>query len=347
MDSPRSDTSRACGVGDYTYQISRYLEALSVETRVFDRTVWDRRGLRGLLKELKRFGADILHVQYPTIGYFRAFTAPLIEVLSPAPHVVLTSHEFVHAHPVRKFCVGFMSRHADASIFPSGFEQRAFLSKYPGLEAACFVIPIASNIEPIEHPSFDGRDPDCVLYFGQIRPQKGIEDFIQLAEIACSNNKKYKFRLVGTPHPNHRSYFNTLMERIESLPIMCDIGCPPEKVQEIFRGCTYAYLPFPDGASERRGSLLAVLSSGLATVTTLGAQTPEELKRGVTFAGSPSEALKELDSLSSQPDERDRKSAHGLQFAAGFSWEKIASQHLSLYGKILRPGSASKVNPAR
>lgn len=335
VDSPHSDASKACGVGDYTYQISRHLEALSVETRVFDRVEWNKKGTLGLLRELKSFQADILHIQYPTIGYVRAFIAPMIAAAHPAPHVVLTAHEFIRAHPARKICIGFMARNSSRVIFPSEFERRSFLTRYPEHENKSQVIPIGSNIAPPSHDNAKARDPNSVLYFGLIKPEKGLEDFIRLAEIAYSDSRNYKFRIVGTPHPNHAAYYKSLRDKASKLPIIWNVGCTPEQVRDIFSTCTYAYLPFPDGASERRGSLLAVLSHGLAAVTTSGAQTPETMRDALTFAENPSDALSKLDMLAKEPRNRDDKSKAGERFAAGFSWENIAEKHLSVYNAIL------------
>lgn len=346
MDSPHSDSSKACGVGDYTYQVSRHLESLSVETRVFDRDEWNKDGTLGLLRELKKFRADFLHIQYPTIGYVRAFIAPIISAAHLAPHVVLTAHEFIEAHPARKICIGFMARKSSTVVFPSDFERQAFLERYPEHKEKSKVIPIGSNIAPPRGDGANARDPNSVLYFGLLKPEKGLEDFLHLVEIACANNRSYKFRIVGTPHPNHAAYYKSLRDKASKLPIVWNVGSTPEEVRDIFGTCTYAYLPFPDGASERRGSLLAVMSHGLATVTTSGAQTPPAMKDALTFADSPSDSLSRLDILADSPQMREEKCKAGKTFASMFSWEKIAERHLSVYNEVLLLDTRSKSIPA-
>ena len=336
MDSPPSDTSKACGVGDYTYLIADYLRRLSVETRVFDRIEWNKEGILGLRKELDDFEADILHIQYPPIGYFRSLTASLFSAFSPAANVFVTIHEYTQAHPLRKLCIGFMARHADGIIFTSEFELQEFLRKTPNLKSRPKVVPIASNINFPATLRSTGRDPYTVIYFGQLRPEKGIEDFIELVRLSAEEGRHYKFNVVGTPHPDHLSYYNRLRESQSKLPLHWEVGRSAKDVEEIFGESTYAYLPFPDGASERRGSLLAVLSNGLATITTLGSQTPEGLKGAVTFADSPSDALQKLDMLFLRPGERDETTLRGVEFARRFTWEEIAKSHYAFYDKILR-----------
>ncbi len=336
MDSPPSDTSKACGVGDYTYLIADYLRRLSVETRVFDRIEWNKEGILGLRKKLDDFEADILHIQYPPIGYTRSLTAALFSAFPPAANVFVTIHEYTQAHPLRKWCIGFMARHAEGMIFTSEFELQEFLRKNPNLNSRPKVVPIASNIAFPSALKSTGRDPYTVIYFGQLRPEKGIEDFIELVRLSGEEGRHYKFKVVGTPHPNHLSFYNKLRERESKLPLQWEVGRSAKDVEEIFSESTYAYLPFPDGASERRGSLLAVLSNGLATITTSGSQTPEGLKGAVTFADSPSDALRKLDMLVSRPEDRDGTTIRGIEFARRFTWEEIAKSHYAFYEEILR-----------
>ncbi len=227
-----------------------------------------------------------------------------------------------------------MARHAGDIIFTSDFERRAFLTRHPEHEEISRVIPIGSNIDLPADGDTTERDAASVVYFGLIRPEKGIEDFIDLVKLSTGQGRRFRFRIVGTPHPNQISYYKGLREETARLPIQWDVGCPADEVAQILRGSTFAYLPFPDGASDRRGSLLAVLGNGLATVTTSGTQTPPELAQAVSFASSPAEALRELDGLSNSPFEKSSKVESAVRFARARSWDDIAASHLSEYERM-------------
>jgi glycosyltransferase involved in cell wall biosynthesis len=99
-----------------------------------------------------------------------------------------------------------------------------------------------------------------------------------------------------------------------------------------------AYLPFPDGASERRGSLLAAFENGLAVVTTAGGQTPASIRDTVALAQSPEEAFHVIRRLLGDDCEWQRLSEAGRAFAAGRpSWSQIAERHMEIYRSLGPP----------
>ncbi len=334
MDSPQSDASEACGIGDYAARLADELRQLSIDVLVLDRREWDRVGTPGIIRRIRNYGPDIVHIQYPTIGYYRGFVLPILAAAPVFRMIVLTTHEFIQSHPFRRVCTNILAQKSIATIFPSDFERKVFLAHHPKLEARTFVIPIGSNIGAAENGLENERRPSSVLYFGQIRPNKGIEEFIRLVEEASGNPHVYSFCLVGTPHPRHKGYYQALRDRTSSLPIEWFVGLSEDEVRKILSSRTYAYLPFPDGASERRGSLLAVLSNGLAVLTTKGDQTPAGLQHAVAFVSGTTHALEMLDSFEKDASMRREMVVRAREYSKSFSWGQIAANHYELYKKM-------------
>ena len=108
----------------------------------------------------------------------------------------------------------------------------------------------------------------------------------------------------------------------------------PEDVSELLSGGGLAYLPFPDGASERRGSLKSALAAGLPCITTQTEQTPDDLAKAVAVAATPQEAFGLALHLMGSREERQRLSLAALEYARNFSWDRIAQSHIELYNEV-------------
>jgi glycosyltransferase involved in cell wall biosynthesis len=102
-------------------------------------------------------------------------------------------------------------------------------------------------------------------------------------------------------------------------------------VADVFSQGGIAYLPFFDGASERRGSLKAVLASGLPTITTESNQTTDNIRAAVVIASNPSVAYQRICDLVASPNARRALMAAALRYSEPFSWKAIAESHLKLY----------------
>jgi glycosyltransferase involved in cell wall biosynthesis len=105
-------------------------------------------------------------------------------------------------------------------------------------------------------------------------------------------------------------------------------------VAEVLARAQVAYLPFPDGASHRRTSLIAALSHGAAIVTTRGLQTPPELGDVVEFASTPADAFTAITGLLGDEERRRKLSTAALRYATLFSWDSIAKEHIRLYDSL-------------
>jgi glycosyltransferase involved in cell wall biosynthesis len=122
----------------------------------------------------------------------------------------------------------------------------------------------------------------------------------------------------------------------------------PEEVSAALLSADLAALPFLDGASLRRGSLLAVLAHGLPVITT----TPQPVPPGATpwptlrdganallVPPGDAEALAAaMARLMRDPALCARLGAAGRALADEFDWDRIAARHLALFDRITRAG---------
>ena len=213
-------------------------------------------------------------------------------------------------------------------IFTTEFEKNYAEKHAPWIKGRTTIIPIGSNIPRGKRTR--GRKKQ-VVHFGLIYPKKNIEDFIKLAELAYNTGLKIEFKIVGKLVDKAQAYYANLKENCNDLPIEWLINLSDVDVANILAESTFAYLPFPDGASERRASLLAVLSNGVVTITNEGKFTPISLNSIVKFAKTPEEALQIIKNLVSNDVYLQTLSEKSKEYAKKFSWQYVVKKHIEIY----------------
>jgi glycosyltransferase involved in cell wall biosynthesis len=178
-----------------------------------------------------------------------------------------------------------------------------------------------------------------VVHFGLVIPRKGLEEFLEFARLARAEGLTWEFVIVGKVAHGRADYAKALMERSQPFQVQWVLDGSAEQVSRRLAQGGLAYLPFPDGASERRGSLKAALAAGVPCITTRTGQTPKQMEGVVEFASTPAEALNIARRLMSAGEERERMSRAALAYAQEFTWEKIAEAHLRMYRELERRSS--------
>ena len=320
-----------CGVGDYTQLLAAALESKAVRVEVFEGP--GRGAFRPfhLKAAIRAFRPDVTHVQYPTAGFGKGLTP---QVLSLLTRFVLTVHELEGAHLLRRLSFYPLWVRARHVIFTCESNRKYSLLWAPWLRSMSSVVPLASNI-PARPNGQNERAPAEVIHFGLIRPNKGIEDVLEFARIACAERFPLRVRIVGRSPAQQAAYLPGVQGQAAALPVIWDPDLSAEAIADRLARATVAYLPFPDGASERRTTLLAALANGLPVITTKGRFTPPGLEGAVWFCSSPGEAVAAAQALIQAPVLREELAARGRQYAGKFSWESIARSHIALYQQLI------------
>jgi glycosyltransferase involved in cell wall biosynthesis len=319
-----------CGVADYTATLSAALavENLDVipfkpKTRLLD--------FNAVLAQIKQIDPHIVHIQYPSEGYGRSINPLLLPLVSQRPCVV-TLHEYgiYRVRQPRFFPFSF----ATALIFTNEVEFRRFKAEIRLTPSRTCIIPIGSNI-PVG-PDAVLRVPRSVCYFGLILPGKGIEKYLQLARLLQGH--PFSFALIGAFQDRYRTFAQDITRELESLGATVHLQRSPDDVAQLLKATTYAYLPFLDGASEKRGSLLAALVNGVRILTPHGAATSEALRQVTLDAQDPEAAASTLLALEStgQTSYTDIDSDADQAIRQRFNWTNIARSYRQIYDDVLR-----------
>jgi glycosyltransferase involved in cell wall biosynthesis len=210
---------------------------------------------------------------------------------------------------------------ANRIIFTTQFERNFAIKRIPFIKKRSTVIKIYSNISAsttIRH--IEDRSID-VINFGQIIPLKGIEKFI--IDVTPFTNH-YKVVLAGQIPPMFTNYYKKIEFLCKKNNIQLKINLDQTAVSELLNNTKVAYLPFPDGVSERRGSLLASLLNGAVVVTTFGKFTTNDLAKATIDISKQS-----LQSILSNNILLNTKQQAGLYYTQTqlYSWENIAKAY--------------------
>lgn len=319
-----------CGVTDYARRLSAELAPLGIAAAVASPARWNLAGLRRLRRSTAFGAAAIVHIQYPSVGFRRSLMPHFIGLASAGKRVVVTLHEYSRLPLPQRWSLHAFRLTGDEIVFTSDEERRHF-TVFPA-KLPTRVIPIGPNVPAA--PPADEREA-TVLYFGQLRPDKGLEQFLELAALAQARETPLRFAVIGSTLAKHDRYVAGLRATYSGTRVEWAMDLPPEPVAARMARSFAAYLPFPDGASLRRGSLLAALANGLVVVTTSGPATSAALQECCILAATPDEALAQCGRLLELPAEAATYRARARQFMETRSWRAIALQHASLYAGLL------------
>jgi glycosyltransferase involved in cell wall biosynthesis len=318
-----------CGIADYARQLRHHLSGEGIDARI---VVLEQTGLRCFFNVRERLGlgngpAPIIHLQYP-LAQSNGLSLYLLACLPRLPFIV-TLHEYSVLQRLRQLSFVVFALFARAIFFTTEDERALFLRRFPWAARKTRTVPIGSNIPLRPHAPAPGTP--LITTFSLIRPGKGLEQFVDLARQSAAAGLPWRFQVIGA----RSRWFADYAQRLLSISSDCEIDwrfdLSAEDVCRCLAQAHAAYMPFPDGASERRGSLLAVLGNGLPTVTRRGPSTSSALEDAVAFAATPAEAVARLQEILGTPGRAAALGERARRYARRFSWEGIAAEHAELY----------------
>jgi glycosyltransferase involved in cell wall biosynthesis len=315
-----------CGVGDYIFQLDRAFKNSEFSSSVLKVRDWKLRNIFRIRREILLSGAEIIHIQYPTEGYGYSIVPQLLFMLLGKIKVV-TLHEFSSKSLAGKLAIYIFFLFSSKLIFTTLEEYVYALKRAPFIKAKSQVINIGSNISFITSEGIKKYD---VVYFGHIRPSKGLEKYIELVEKASLEGKHFKFLIIGQIVSGYESYFDEIKQLGKILNIDMRINIPSDIVALLLSQSKFAYLPYPDGVTRRRGSFIATLGNGCNVITTKGRATPIEFEELCLFAGDCNEAYSYL-----LKDSFDNLNQGAIErFIECHSWVNIVNNHIKVYNSL-------------
>jgi glycosyltransferase involved in cell wall biosynthesis len=365
---------------------------------------WGWRCWPVVIAALDELRPDILHIQYQTGAYGMH---PAINLLPwrlrhmpGRPRIAVTAHDllppylFPKAGPLRGWVTRRLLADAEAVVVTNENDfvevMRLGMSDWR-LEAARqslisnlqspVLIPIGSNIPVAPPPGYEraawrgrlGLAADDILigYFGLISRSKGLD---VLLDALARLPERFRLLVIGgaATLPEDRAYAAEIERQLDERRLRGRViftgHCAEAEVSAHMLAADMAALPFADGASFRRGSLLATLAHGVPTVTTIDDRRPTTDDRAGSLAirgrwsvvggrlvdsenvllvppGDAGALAAALERLAEDAALRERLGTGGRALATQFSWERIAEQHEALYRDLIataRPSTSAR-----
>ena len=314
-----------CGIGDYTARLASALAQDAIETDVVILTKatpllevnaaapasvqalpirWTVRSIPTVLKIIRQVAPDLVHLQYPGLGYLRvpaiALLPLLIRFFCRIP-VVVTIHEFRDRRWPWRIITVIIAFTANAVLVPDALEA-AYLQHWippggPHVNNVGMIstIPLIIDTDKLHWQKSLGIAP-CeyvVATFGLIHPRRRLETIVEAIRQLHQEGVKVRLLIIGgeadyDPQAS-QAYAEAVRQQIrayglDSIVLWVGFADVPN-VSALLQLCNVCVLLYPDGASQRNTTLQAALEHGTPVITTAGRATSEWLcsQSGITF----------------------------------------------------------------
>jgi glycosyltransferase involved in cell wall biosynthesis len=346
------------GVGDYTERLRGALALRGWPSGILARRQvqrWDARSLVALARRAPRTG--VVHIQYQAGAYDLlgdvCLMPTVLRRLRPRTRVVTTFHDlrppflFPRAGRWRDAAVRLLAHTSQAVVAADARDLAALEGPSPRHHH----VPIGPNVQCAPPVGYDrlafrttlGFVPEtlAVAYFGLRNASKGLDLLLDTYQLIAAEYPTARLMFlggaVGASDPTDRQTANRLRQRLGA-HILQTGWLPPDQLSAHLLAADIAVLPYVDGASSRRGSLLACAEHGLPIVST--APAASEVSEAVSAVDpNPQRLAEAVLHLAQTPIEAARLREGARALAARAAWPSIAQAHIQIYAELLSVGN--------
>lgn len=316
-----------------------------------------------------RFDIEVVNIQYQAAAYHMRIPA-----INFAPwrlrglcRTVVTFHDlrvpylFPKAGGLRPRVVRHLAREADGCIATNDTDYDVLRS---WTDKELRRIPIGSNISVYEpnhieiaeaRSNLGLKEGELLLgYFGFLNKTKGADIIV---EAMTRLDDRFHLVFIGgqtgaSDLDNNQQFLRDLQDQIGRAGLKRRIHwtgfLSPVRVSTLLAAADLMVMPYRDGVSLRRGTLMAVLAHGRPLITTQPIAAIPELVHGenlwLVSRDDPAELAKALDELAGNQTLRERLGHSARSVAEPFSWDAIARQTSEFFLEVVNSRRDKKSN---
>ena len=307
-----------------------------------------------------RHDLDLINLQYQAAAY--DMRSPAINWLpwrlKGMAKTAVTFHDlrvpylFPKAGRLRETAVAFMARQAHGVIVTNRADYDALTAR---VSTPARQIPIGSNITAYTPHAREIQEARVLLglkpsdrllgYFGFLNESKGADTLLYaLAGLEASCHLLFIGGQTGSSDPNNNQAFLAQLQALISTLGLTErvhwTGFQPDaRVSTFLHAADLMVMPYRDGVSLRRGTLMAVLAHGRPLLTTTPTTPTPELRHGENVWFIPPDDVAALQtaahSLLADPARRARLGQNAARLADCFTWDKIAGETAVFFAGLL------------
>jgi glycosyltransferase involved in cell wall biosynthesis len=359
-----------CGVGDYTRCLRAALEALGHECLVVTSkrsvsrepgvfAIADRWGAGDCLRVwrlLRRERPDAVILQYTPELYGFGVAMKLLPWLlrwtQRGMVTVTTFHTLVGGRWIAKPNAVLLAAGSQGLVSVHAELSDLVRRRLPWWFGKLAEIPIGANIPPSAIPREESRlrlrrrfglDSKAVVLgtFGFAAPGKGLNVLLQaLPDLAA--DPVAHLVCIGAFREEDQAYRRELENLAQRLGVAHRIHwtgeLPAQEAADLLAGIDVYVVPYDDGASLRRGTLMAGFQAGVPVMTTTPRYDDPCLRHGETLflvpPQSPKALAQGLRDLLADDRLRQRLREGATSVAGRFHWSDIARRHVELAQRL-------------
>ncbi|MEY3990115.1 MAG: hypothetical protein RI985_1196 [Chloroflexota bacterium] len=330
---------------------------------------WDRSCIVTIKQIIAKLQPDIVHIQYQTGAYnmnvaINTLPRKLSYERKNGLKVVTTAHDllppylFPKAGALREWYTKRIVRDADAAVMTNAGDYHRVMNDSKGAwNQNTMFIPIGANVTPSPPPYYErslwrerfelASGGMLLAYFGLLTHSKGIETIIDALQELPTTTRLVMIGGAGDSEAD-QTYAQQLKQKIGRAGldqrVIITGYAEPTDVSAYLMAADAIVLPFNDGYSYRRGSLITALAHQVPIITTKSSAEvsqdplPELIDGTHALLIEPqnvSQLVAAIQRIQQEPELAFMLSRQGRELTDVFSWDRIVQQHEDLYRKLL------------
>ncbi len=346
-------TSKQARPADFPRKVQRLFQPVDIGFARLHPHIrsWRWSAVSEIVDIVMRYELDVVNIQYQAAAY--NMRSPSINLLpwrlKNVCQVVVTFHDlrvpylFPKAGKLRKTAVRFMAQQSHGAITTNPDDTRQLQQQ---IDKPVAQIPIGSNIKAYQpnHIEIDEvreklqlQSDSCLLgYFGFLNESKGADTLIRaLAQL----DERFHLVFIGgqtgaSDTANNAAFLSSLRNLIAKHHVTQRVHwtgfLSERRVSTYLHAVDVMVMPYRDGSSLRRGTLMAALAHGRPLITTWPTiPTPELVhQQNVWFVpvDDDGEVVKAVHHLAANQELRESLGQGAAAVADAFTWDKIAEK---------------------